>query len=326
MDSRRIKALWVEYFRDRLGHRHLPSAPLVPDNPTLLLTNAGMVPFVPCFLGYKEPPASRVVSVQRCVRVGGKDSDLENIGKTSRHLSFFEMLGNFSFGDYFKEQAIPWAWELMTEVYGLPSQNLAASIFAGDDKTARDHESYRIWREVVGLSSDRIWEMGRQDNFWGPPGTDTGPCGPCSEIHYLPPDGSPPVELWNLVFMEYEQLADGSLSKLATPNVDTGAGLERLATVLQGKTNVFETDLLAAVLDRLPNSQTEDVAVARRVIADHVRCAAIMLSEGIRPGNVGRGYVLRMLIRRAAGLAGPWASGNPSWPSWWAACESLIRS
>jgi|688.fasta_scaffold18273_2 alanyl-tRNA synthetase len=327
MKSQDIRSNWIKFFKEKKGHLDLPSASLVPNNPTLLLTNAGMVPFVPYFLGQQKPPASRITTVQKCVRVGGKDSDLENIGKTSRHLTFFEMLGNFSFGDYFKEEVIPWSWELLTQVYGFKPEELIVSVFAGDDtstegkhKVGFDQEAFDIWTKKVGVPESRILKLGRADNFWGPPGGISGPCGPCSEIYYAPEDGSEPIEIWNLVFMQYEKFEDGSLQPLPKPNVDTGAGLERLATILQGRKTVFETDLMEPIVSKIrkirglkysldyyentPREQHKKFGIEEdyinRVIADHVRCSCMLLADGVKPSNLGRGYILRMLIRRAA--------------------------
>ena len=308
MQDQEIRNNWIKFFSEKKKHLSLPSASLVPQNPTLLLTNAGMVPFVPYFLGHEKPPASRIVTVQKCVRLGGKDSDLENIGKTSRHLTFFEMMGNFSFGDYFKEEIIVWAWELLTEVYGFDKDELIVSIFAGDEKVGEDKEAFDIWHKKIGLSSERIIKMGRADNFWGPPGGISGPCGPCSEIYYAPKDGSEPIEIWNLVFMQYEQLESGVLQNLPKPNVDTGAGLERLATILQKKQSVFETDLMSPLikvvkninLNNINDLSPEKTDLSFKIIADHVRCSSFLIADGVIPSNVGRGYLLRMLIRRAA--------------------------
>ena len=263
-----------------------------------------MVPFVPYFLGQQKPPASRIVTVQKCVRVGGKDSDLENIGKTPRHLTFFEMLGNFSFGDYFKEEAISWAWKLLTQVYGFKPEELIISIFGGDERLGEDKEAFDIWHKKIGIPLERIWKLDRKDNFWGPPGGISGPCGPCSEIYYVPSNGSEPIEIWNLVFMQYEQFEDGSLKPLAKPNIDTGAGLERLASILQQKENVFETDLLQPIIksvQRLPIDKDHNKReLAVKIIADHLRCSSMLLADGVKPNNLGRGYVLRMRVRRAA--------------------------
>lgn len=304
MQSKNIRQNWINYFNSKFNHLILPSASLIPDNPTLLLTNAGMVPFVPYFLGQKKPPSSRIVTVQKCVRVGGKDSDLENIGKTPRHLTFFEMLGNFSFGDYFKEEVIVWAWEILTQVYGFQPEELIVSIFGGDEKLGEDSEALEIWRKKIGMPSERIWKLGRKDNFWGPPGGISGPCGPCSEIYYAPPNGAEPIEIWNLVFMQYEQFEDGSLKPLEKPNIDTGAGLERLASILQKKENVFQTDLLQPIIQAVQNLKIDKShsksELATKIISDHLRCSIMLLSDGVQASNLGRGYILRMLIRRAA--------------------------
>ena len=304
MKSQDIKQNWLSFFSEKKEHLLVPSASLVPDNPTLLLTNAGMVPFVPYFLGQMNPPSSRITTVQRCIRLGGKDSDLENIGKTPRHLSFFEMLGNFSFGDYFKENTIQWAWELLTKVYCFPKEQLLVSVFAGDEKIGFDREAFEIWHKKIGLSSNQIIRLGRKDNFWGPPGGVSGPCGPCSEIYYLADTEAEPLEIWNLVFMQYEQMADGSLQTLQKPNVDTGAGLERLATILQKKDSVYQTDLLDPLLVALKLLPFDfnhlQAGRALKIMADHLRCSVMLLADGVRPSNLGRGYLLRMLIRRAA--------------------------
>ncbi|HEY9886465.1 MAG TPA: alanine--tRNA ligase, partial [Vampirovibrionales bacterium] len=303
MKSQDIRQIWTSFFESK-QHLKVPSSSLVPQNPTLLLTNAGMVPFVPYFLGQEKPPQNRITSIQKCVRVGGKDSDLENIGKTPRHLTFFEMLGNFSFGDYFKEEVIPWSWELLTEGYGFKPEELQVSVFEGDSEVGFDQEAYDIWHEKVGLPEKQIIKLGRADNFWGPPGGVSGPCGPCSEIYYVPKDGSEPIEIWNLVFMQYEKFEDGSLKVLPKPNVDTGAGLERLASILQKKETVFETDLLEPIVEKIKTFSLDETSpkltLALKIIADHIRCSSLLLTDGVKPSNMGRGYILRMLIRRAA--------------------------
>ncbi|HEY9871421.1 MAG TPA: alanine--tRNA ligase, partial [Candidatus Obscuribacterales bacterium] len=326
-----IRQKFVLYFQDKRGHLHLPSASLIPDNPTLLLTSAGMVPFVPIFLG-QAPPTNppRVVTVQKVARAGGKDSDIENVGRTARHHTFFEMLGNFSFGDYFKREVIPWAWEFVTKDLGLDRERLSVSIFAGDDTNPPDEEAFEIWNKSVGVPAERIHRLGRKDNFWGPPGP-TGPCGPCTEIYY---DRGPEygcssepskcgigkcdcdryLEFWNLVFMELFKDEQGRFSPLARKNVDTGAGLERLATIIQGKFNNYETDLLFPILEQIAGlagvsytgrSATPGSDAARRdlylkIITDHARCVTFLVGDGIRPSNIGRGYVLRFITRRAA--------------------------
>jgi alanyl-tRNA synthetase len=305
-----LRTLFLTYFKDTLGHKVLPSASLVPANPTVYLTPAGMLPFVPVFLGIEAPPnPPRVATVQKCARVSGKASDLSYVGRTPRHHTFFEMLGNFSFGDYFKHDIIPWAWAFVTQQLGLPTERLWVSVFK-DDLESRD-----IWRDVVGVAEDRILFCDEKDNFWGPPGP-SGPCGPCTEIHYLMGDGPAPtgpdlledprvVEIWNLVFMELFQDVDGNRTPLEKKNVDTGMGLERLAMVVQNARNTFETDLLMPILQEVAKlthtryGQTAAVDVALKIVTDHVRFATFAIADGIVPGNEGRGYVLRMITRRA---------------------------
>lgn len=308
-----IREKFIRFFSDKHGHRPVPSASLVPANPTVLLTPAGMLPFVPIFLGIEPPPEPpRAVSCQKCARVSGKASDLNYVGRTPRHHTFFEMLGNFSFGDYFKREAIAWAWAFVTEELNLPKEKLWLTVYH-DDAEAR-----QIWRDVTGVPESRILGRGRKDNFWGPPGP-TGPCGPCSEIFFDrggDPAGSPTdnpdlldtdrfVEIWNLVFMELFQDEAGNTTPLAAKNVDTGMGLERIAMVVQGKDNTFETDLLYPIVDQvsrlcgIPYRQTETTDVALKIVADHVRCLVMAIADGIMPSNEGRGYVIRMLLRRA---------------------------
>ena len=323
-----IREKWIKYFTEKvsLNHLHIPSASLVPENPTLLLNSAGMVQFVPIFLGTKPAPnPPRAITIQKCARVGGKDSDLENIGRTTRHHSFFEMLGNFSFGDYFKKSAIEMAWNFITVELAIPSERLFVSVFEGDEQNPFDQEAYDIWFEVLAKDfpdpqerSERIWKLTRKDNFWGPPGK-SGPCGPCSEI-YFDKSGSKSlvpafdskefddrfVEIWNLVFMEYQKDEEGNYSFLAKKNIDTGAGLERIATILQGVQNSFETDELFAVLQKVADltdnryGQDPDTNIYLKIITDHLRCLSFLIADGVRPSNVGRGYVLRMIIRRAS--------------------------
>lgn len=334
-----IRSEFISFFRDKKGHLHLPSSSLIPDNPTLLLTSAGMVQFVPIFLGNApatDPP--RAVTVQKCARAGGKDSDIENIGRTTRHHSFFEMLGNFSFGDYFKRQIIPWSWEFVTEHLKLDPKRLIVTVFEGDEEMGigADEEAYEIWHKVVGLPPERIFKMSKKDNFWGPPGP-TGPCGPCSEIYVdrgpefstnknADPDkvdfedGNRFMEIWNLVFMEFFKDELGKFTPLEKKNVDTGAGLERISMVLQGKKNTFETDLFQPILDEVcrlsgvkysgttwneatpekerPLPEKQDTYL--KIICDHARCVSFLIGDGVRTSNVGRGYVLRFLTRRAA--------------------------
>jgi alanyl-tRNA synthetase len=317
-----IRDKFISYFRDTRAHLNLPSASLIPDNPTLLLTSAGMVPFVPYFLGQAPAPAPRIVTCQKVTRAGGKDSDIENIGRTQRHHSFFEMLGNFSFGDYFKKEVIPWAWEFVTKTIGLDAERISVTIFGGDELNPADEEAFDIWSKAVGIPSERIIRMSRKDNFWGPPGP-TGPCGPCSELYYdrgrefgCNDDAEKCgigkcecdryLEFWNLVFMEMFKDENGAYTPLAKKNVDTGAGLERLATILQGKNNSFETDLLFPILQevgKLANASYGQDALKDmylKIVTDHARCVTFLITDGVRMSNVGRGYVLRFITRRAA--------------------------
>ena len=306
MKSAVLRQRFLDYFA-RQGHQVVASSPLVPANdPTLLFTNAGMVQFKDVFLGRDRRPYARAASSQRCVRAGGKHNDLENVGYTSRHHTFFEMLGNFSFGDYFKREAIAYAWELITGELSLPRERLWVTVFEDDDEAAR------IWREEVGVDPNRITRRGAKDNFWAM--GDTGPCGPCTEIFYdHGPDvpGGPPgtpeedgdryVEIWNLVFMQYDRSADGVLHPLPKPSVDTGMGLERISAVMQGVHSNYDIDLfkgLIAAAARVTGS--EDLrSSSLRVIADHIRACAFLVADGVVPSNEGRGYVLRRIIRRA---------------------------
>ncbi|MCG8558014.1 MAG: alanine--tRNA ligase [Proteobacteria bacterium] len=304
----------------RHGHEPVASGPLVPPNdPSLMFSNAGMVQFKDVFTGQQSRPAKRATTAQKCVRISGKHNDLENVGVTARHHTFFEMLGNFSFGDYFKQEAIALAWELMTEGLGLPPDRLVVSIFGGDQGLEPDHESAAIWREVAGLPEERILRCGAKDNFWQM--GDTGPCGPCSEIHYfqgegLPdpatlgheprPDGSGWVELWNLVFMQFERHAKATLRPLPAPSIDTGAGLERLAAAAQGVLSNYDTDLLRPIVDLASEIAGKPYRgtlaaddISMRVIADHARMTSCLISEGVLPDRDGRAYVLRRVMRRA---------------------------
>lgn len=314
MKASEIRSRFLDYFVLR-GHERVPSASLVPDDdPTLLFTNAGMVPFKRAFLGLEKLPYPRAVSSQKCVRAGGKHNDLEQVGVTARHQTFFEMLGNFSFGDYFKEEAVQYAWVLLTEELGLEPGRLFASVHHSDD------EAYGLWQQVAGLDSGRIFRLGDQENFWQM--ADTGPCGPCSELHYdLRPEGrrSRPsveefqvlsdageiVELWNLVFMQFDRDGEGVLHPLPAPSIDTGAGLERLAAVLQGVGSNYDTDLFEPLLGRVAEvvgrgyEPDGERGVSYRVLADHARAVAFLLSDGVLPSNEGRGYVLRRILRRA---------------------------
>ncbi len=304
MKSADIRRTFLEFFREH-GHEIVPSSPLVPgDDPTLLFTNAGMVQFKDVFTGREQRAYHRAVSSQRCVRAGGKHNDLENVGYTARHHTFFEMLGNFSFGDYFKRDAI-----LLTQRFGLPPEKLWVTVHDSDD------EAEQLWRDDIGVPADRITRMGDKDNFWAM--GDTGPCGPCSEIFYDhgpevwggPPgtpeeDGDRYVEIWNLVFMQFERGADGTMTPLPRPSVDTGMGLERIAAVLQGVHSNYEIDLFQALIAaaaRVTGANAEDEAQlpSLRVIADHIRSAAFLVTDGVVPSNEGRGYVLRRIIRRA---------------------------
>ena len=309
-----IRKLYLDYFKDKHAHTVVESSSLVPDNPTVLLTTAGMLQFLPIFLGIVKSPydPARATSCQKCARAGGKDSDIENVGRTPRHHTFFEMLGNFSFGDYYKKEIIPWAWEFVTEVLKLDKDRLWITIFETDD------EAFDIWRSI-GVPAERIKRKGKKDNFWGPPGA-SGSCGPCSEIHYdlgeeykcdHPDCGIDTcecdrwVEIWNLVFTELYQDEEGNQSPLEKKNVDTGMGLERITMVCQGVASTFETDLLKPILDKVsemsgvPYKKSEKTDVSLRIITDHARCVSFLISDGVIPGNEGRSYVLRMILRRA---------------------------
>lgn len=307
MTSHELRREFLEFFRNK-GHLVLPSYPLIPDDPSTLFTSAGMQPFVPYFKGERRPPHTRISTCQKCTRTG----DIDRVGYTWRHLTFFEMLGNFSFGDYFKREAILWAWEFMTDVMQIPTERLWVSVYVDDD------EAFEIWHKDVGLPEERIVRLGKSDNWWGPVG-DEGPCGPCTEIHYDrgekygcgEEDCKPGCdcdrwgELWNLVFQQYDQQRDGTLVPLPKPGIDTGMGLERLAAVIQGKETVFETDLFWGAIERILETMGgsyhygEDVNAAIGIIADHARAATFVIADGVVPSNEGRGYVLRRFIRRA---------------------------
>ena len=310
-----IRQLYLDFFKNKHQHTIVESSSLVPDNPTVLLTTAGMLQFLPIFLGVVKSPydPARATSCQKCARAGGKDSDIENVGRTPRHHTFFEMLGNFSFGDYYKKDIIPWAWDFVTNVLKLDKDRLWITIFE------TDNEAYEIWRSV-GVPDERIKRKGKKDNFWGPPGA-SGSCGPCSEIHYDlgeeykcdDPRGCGIdtcecdrwVEIWNLVFTELYQDEEGNQSPLESKNVDTGMGLERIAMVCQGVASTFETDLLKPILDEVCKmagveyKKSEKTDVSLRIITDHARCVSFLISDGVIPGNEGRSYVLRMILRRA---------------------------
>jgi alanyl-tRNA synthetase len=306
MTSSEIRASYLEFFRKN-GHTVVPSSSLVPVNdPTLLFTNAGMVQFKDVFLGRDQREYSRAVSSQRCVRAGGKHNDLENVGYTARHHTFFEMLGNFSFGDYFKREAIHYAWNFVTGTLGIPKDRLWVTVFREDD------DAERIWIEEIGIDPTRCTRMGEKSNFWQM--GETGPCGPCTEIFYDhgadvpggPPgsadeDGDRYVEIWNLVFMQYDRAADGSLTPLPKPSVDTGMGLERVAAVMQGVHSNYDIDLFKALIRAAAAATgTQDLqSSSLRVIADHIRASCFLIVDGVVPSNAGRGYVLRRIIRRA---------------------------
>jgi alanyl-tRNA synthetase len=307
-----LRRAFVDFFASR-AHTVVPSASLIPFDPTIMFTVAGMVPFKPYFVGEETAPFDRAVSVQKCVRAGGKHNDLDDVGRTKRHLVFFEMLGNFSFGDYFKEKAIPWGWELATEVFGFDGDQLWITVHESDD------EAEQIWHDVVGVPMSRIQRLGDKDNFWQM--GDVGPCGPCSEIHIdrgsaFGPDGGPLhdpqgdrfLEFWNLVFMQYNQAKDGSRTRLPRPSIDTGAGFERILTLVQGVDSIWETDLLSPLIDtgrRLSGAEyrvgdyEHRPSFSLRVLAEHARSSMMMINDGVFPSNEGRGYVLRRIIRRA---------------------------
>jgi len=309
MSANELRRAFTSFFEAR-GHTIVPSASLIPHDPDLLFTVAGMVPFKPYFLGEQSPPFSRATTVQKCVRAGGKDSDLEEVGRDARHLSFFEMLGNFSFGDYFKHDAIPMAWDMVTNLFGIDPELLWVTCHHTDQEAAE------IWRDEVGVSPDRIQFLDA-DNWWGPPGGPPGPCGPCSEIYVdkgpaYGPDGGPAgggderfLEIWNLVFMQFARDVDGTDTELPKKNIDTGAGLERILGVLQGVDSVFETDVLLPLVDTaqsitgvsLGASERSDISL--RILAEHARTMSFLVGDGVFPSNEGRGYVLRRIIRRA---------------------------
>jgi alanyl-tRNA synthetase len=308
MTGNEIRQKFLDYFASR-GHRIVRSSSLVPANdPTLLFTNAGMNQFKDVFTGLEKRDYLRATTAQKCVRAGGKHNDLDNVGYTRRHQTFFEMLGNFSFGDYFKKEAIAFAWELITKEFGLPKDKLYVTVFREDD------DAERLWQEVAGVPKSRIFRCGEKDNFWQM--GDTGPCGPCSEIFYdFGPEAGPGefpddpgerfVELWNLVFMQFDRSADGRLTPLPKPSIDTGMGLERTACVLQGKLSNYETDLLQPIIHRagelcgVAYGQNDRTDVALRINADHSRATEFLIHDGVLPSNEGRGYVLRKIMRRA---------------------------
>nr|MDQ2900243.1 alanine--tRNA ligase [Acidobacteriota bacterium] len=313
MTGNETRQRFLDFFQAR-GHRIVPSSSLVPANdPTLLFTNAGMNQFKDVFLGAEKRDYNRAASSQKCVRAGGKHNDLENVGHTRRHHTFFEMLGNFSFGDYFKADAIRFAWELITSEYGLEKDRLYVTVFRDDE------EAEKLWQSAAGVPKERIFRLDEKDNFWQM--GETGPCGPCSEIHYdMGPEAAEPgrenerfpddgggrfVEIWNLVFMQYDRDANGVLTPLPRPSIDTGMGLERVAAVLQGKLSNYDTDLILPIVERAAGlfgvtyGDDPKIDTALRINADHVRATTFLIHDGVIPSNEGRGYVLRKIMRRA---------------------------
>ncbi|HET8538372.1 MAG TPA: alanine--tRNA ligase [Anaeromyxobacter sp.] len=318
-----IREAFLRFFEER-SHRRVPSSPLVPQNdPTLLFTNAGMVQFKDVFTGREKRDYARATTAQKCVRAGGKHNDLENVGFTARHHTFFEMLGNFSFGDYFKKDAIAWGWEFVTSPrwLGLAKDRLAATVFDGEGGLPWDEEAFELWK-AQGVPPDRIYKLGAKDNFWAM--GDTGPCGPCSEIHFFQGNDIPCaeekaggkclgvacdcdrwLEIWNLVFMQFERSQDGGLTPLPKPSIDTGAGLERMASVAQGKRSNYDTDLFQSIIRAIEKlsgkryGKSGDDDVSMRVVADHARATTFLVGDGVLPANEGRGYVLRRIMRRA---------------------------
>ena len=323
MTSKEIRQQFLDFFTSK-GHKIVPSAPIVNhDDPTLMFTNAGMNQFKDYFLGNKEPEATRIADTQKCLRVSGKQNDLEEVGRDSYHHTMFEMLGNWSFGDYFKKEAIAWAWELLTEVYGLPKGRLYATVFEGDEQEnlERDTEAIQYWKNWI--DEDRILFFDKKDNFWEM--GETGPCGPCSEIHIdlrseedrqkingkelVNTDHPLVVEIWNLVFIQFNRKANGELEKLPEKHVDTGMGFERLTMALQSKQSNYETDIFTPFFDfieqrsgkKYTNNYAADAMsdIAMRVVSDHVRAVSFAIADGLLPGNTGAGYVIRRILRRA---------------------------
>src|SRR6266850_2752042 len=310
MTGSQVRQKFLDYFSAR-GHRVVRSSSLVPANdPTLLFTNAGMNQFKDVFLGQEQRDYTRAATSQKCVRAGGKHNDLENVGRTARHLTFFEMLGNFSFGDYFKEDAVRFAWELIVDVWKLDPERLWFSVFEGDDKVPADEEAVALWIKA-GARPDRVLRFGKKDNFWSM--GDTGPCGPCSEIHYFRGEdmskntaalvngpGDDTMEIWNLVFMQYDRDLNGTLTPLPAPSVDTGMGLERITSVLQRVDTVYDTDAFKTIVRKIEAISThryggdmeDDRDTAVRVLCDHARSTSFLIADGVIPANEGRGYVL----------------------------------
>ncbi|MDD5766878.1 MAG: alanine--tRNA ligase, partial [Candidatus Marinimicrobia bacterium] len=307
--SREIREDFIHYFKKN-HHKIVHSAPVIPQNdPTLLFTNAGMNQFKSIFLNLEKPPYPRVADSQKCIRVSGKHNDLEEVGRDTYHHTFFEMLGNWSFGDYYKEQAIAYAWDLLTNIWKLPKERLWATVYRDDDEAAE------YWKKVTDIAPDRILRFGEKENFWEM--GETGPCGPCSEIHYYMGDtpeiqsaekvnASDPeyIELWNLVFIQYERDKEGVLHPLPSKHVDTGAGLERIVTVLQGKKSNYDTDLFMPIIRRVESitgvQYLPETGMPHRVLSDHVRMLAFAIADGGMPSNESRGYVIRRILRRAA--------------------------
>ena len=298
-----IREKYLKFFEKR-NHKILKSASLVPNDPTLMFTNAGMVPLKNYYTGLETPPSKRMASCQKCVRAGGKHNDLDNVGYTARHHTFFEMLGNFSIGDYFKQDAIKWSWEFLTEQLMLPPEKLLATVYYTDD------EAYQIWKDVAKLPDDRIIKIETKDNFWEM--GDTGPCGPSTEIFYdhgpdIPggkpgtsdEDGDRYIEVWNNVFTQFERMPDGSLQELKRKNIDTGMGLERIAAVLQGVHNNYDIDLFKHLIDNSKLIIGDGDIFSHRIIADHLRSSSFLIADGVLPSNECRGYVLRRIMRRA---------------------------
>lgn len=298
-----IREKYLKFFEKR-NHKVLKSSSLVPNDPTLMFTNAGMVPLKNYYTGLETPPSKRMVSCQKCVRAGGKHNDLDNVGYTARHHTFFEMLGNFSIGDYFKKDAIKWSWEFLTEQLMLPPERLLATVYYTDE------EAYQIWKDVAKLPDDRVIKISTKDNFWEM--GDTGPCGPSTEIFYdhgkeifggVPgspdEDGDRYIEIWNNVFTQFERMPDGSLTELKRKNIDTGMGLERISAVLQGVHNNYDIDLFQHLINNSKAIIGDGDIFSHRIIADHLRSSSFLIADGVLPSNEGRGYVLRRIMRRA---------------------------
>ena len=298
-----IREKYLKFFEKR-NHKVLKSSSLIPNDPTLMFTNAGMVPLKNYYTGLETPPSKRMVSCQKCVRAGGKHNDLDNVGYTARHHTFFEMLGNFSIGDYFKKDAIKWSWEFLTEQLMLPPERLLATVYYTDE------EAYQIWKDVAKLPDDRIIKISTKDNFWEM--GDTGPCGPSTEIFYdhgkeifggVPgspdEDGDRYIEIWNNVFTQFERMPDSSLTELKRKNIDTGMGLERISAVLQGVHNNYDIDLFQHLINNSKAIIGDGDIFSHRSIADHLRSSSFLIADGVLPSNEGRGYVLRRIMRRA---------------------------